>query len=198
MVETGGTSKDIAHDRDLLKQIFDPPMGEHIQKFIDMAEARLPVAERENDEKLRSELLGMIRHAESAIECFGSGQIGAGLVAYDHMHEHRANCGLNFHKKEARREMGGKGGKAGTRPRDAFWTLLEKVSEQIKNDDQVAVRKWWAQWANEDQALDSENHVALEYCTWADEEGYHFEWAGQKFTKNKRNIQKKLSEIRNP
>ncbi len=92
--------------------------------------------------------------------------------------------------------MGGKGGKASTKPRDAFWTLLEEINEQIDDDDQAVVRKWCAQWPNEGKALDSENHVALKYCTWADEKGYHFEWGGQKFLKDKRDIQKKLSEIR--
>jgi hypothetical protein len=192
MADGGGTS-DFAHDRALLKRIFDPPVEDHIQWFIDSAQVRLPVAEREQDEKLRFELLEMIRQAKTALESFKAGEIGRMLVAIGWMHEHRCNCGLNFQWAEARKDLSGKGGKASKRGREALWILLSAIGDEIGSHDQKAVRQKWEQFRSEDS---QGRGVFYEHNTWFDGELYHFELDGM-HTATRKQIQDTLSKIRN-
>jgi hypothetical protein len=122
MVETDGTST----LREQLERMFNPPEDEYIQQFIDMAQARLPVAEREQNEELRVHLLEMIRYSKTAMKHFEQGKLGAGLVAIGWMHEHRAKCGLPYELSKAQGMRGeGKTGKYGPVRKILTWLYLE-------------------------------------------------------------------------
>jgi len=122
MVETDGTSP----LREQLERMLNPPEDEYIQQFIDMAQARLPVAEREQNEELRIHLLEMIRYSNAAMKHFEQGKIGAGLVAIGWVHEHRAKCGLPYELHKAHRKSGeGKAGKYGPVRKILTWLYLE-------------------------------------------------------------------------
>ena len=118
MVENGDTS-DFAHDRALVKRwaerINNPPsVQDHIQFFIDSAQSRLQVARHEQDGKAEFEMRALIREAETALQHFEAGEINKAIIAYDHMHEHRAKYSLPLFESIAQQKRAqGKTGKFG-------------------------------------------------------------------------------------
>jgi len=213
MADDGGTN-----ERALLKRIFEQaihrrenPLSvrEQMQYFVNLADERLKVLERElsneqqkdkereKRENLKVEASIMRREALTALEYFEANDIDRAVIALGHMHEHRAKFGLLIIKSAMHREDGSKGGPISKRPRGPFWKLLEAISDNIGTDNQQLVSDWWDQWSSEDAALEADDAVAFTFCTWSDKRGYHFEFGDQSFTKQKRDIQKILSAIRN-
>jgi hypothetical protein len=196
MVETDGTSEKL---RVFFKRYMELyPAKARVNRYKDATLFRYKI---ESDPKTRENIRVLLTSAKLSLQAIEKGDIDHFAQEFERVIRDSVNLPVQLPdvekvQSQVAKNMGHDGGIKSKRPREDFWILLELIVKTIGSNDQKDVRAWWCQWTDEDAPLDADDHVALDFRTWAENGVYHFESDGQKTPKTARDIQKILSEIR--